>query len=221
MLHTDHSLPLAIKLAGAEAGTFEGYASTFLGTPDSYGDLIAPGAFRKSLLASKATGRQVALLWSHDQSEPIGTWSSIEEDAKGLKVSGKLTMGIQRARDAHALAKDGALGLSIGYRTIQSERTAGGRLLKEVDLWEISLVAMPAQSAARITSVKSGRIAPHEITEPREFERYLRDAGFSRSFAKAICAGGFKSAIGRRDGGENRDDVAAALRAAIQSMKGK
>jgi HK97 family phage prohead protease len=220
MLHTDHSLPLAIKLAGAEAGTFTGYASTFGGTPDSYGDLVVPGAFRKSLLVNKATGRNVAMLWAHDQSEPIGTWTGIEEDAKGLKVAGKLTMGIQRARDAHALAKDGALGLSIGYRTVESERTAGGRLLKELDLWEISLVAMPAQSAARITSVKSSGTIPHEITEPRQFEAFLRDAGFSRSFAKAICAGGFKSAIGCRDGDDRRETVAAALRAAIQNLKG-
>jgi HK97 family phage prohead protease len=223
MLHTDHSTPLAIKLAGAgaDAGTFEGYASRFNTTPDSYGDIVGTGAFRKSLISSKQSGRAIAMLWSHNSDQPIGVWTEIKEDAIGLRVTGKLTLGIERARDAHALLKDGALGLSIGYRTVDSERTAGGRLLKEIDLWEISLVAMPAQSAAKITSVKSGGINPHQITRPGDFEKFLRDAGFSRQFAKTICSQGFKAAIGHRDDDGRRETVAAALKAAIQNLKGQ
>lgn len=134
-----------------EAGTFEGYGAIF-GEPDSYGDTIKAGAFKKAISAKT----KPAMFWQHDQREPIGAWLELAEDARGLKVKGKLVTEVPRAAAALALVKAGALnGLSIGFRVRASERGPnGGRILTDVELIEISLVSLPAASKARITSVK-------------------------------------------------------------------
>lgn len=142
--------------ADADEGTFTGYASTFGGAADEYGDVIAPGAFTRTLSEHKAAGTAPAMFLSHDPRDPIGVWEQIKQDANGLAVTGRLILESTRGRDAHALMKAGALsGLSIGYRARLTERRrGGGRLLKAVDLVEISVVALPAARRARVTSVK-------------------------------------------------------------------
>lgn len=134
----------------AAEGRIEGYASLF-GLVDEGGDIVAPGAFAASLARR---GRSVKLLWQHDPTQPIGVWESLREDARGLRVSGRLLAEVRRGAEAAALLKAGAVdGLSIGYRVIRSEKTAqGGRLLLEVDLWEVSLVTFPMLAAARAFS---------------------------------------------------------------------
>jgi hypothetical protein len=206
---------LAFKFAAnGDTGVFDGYASTFGGPPDSYGDIVAPGAFTKSLSEHQAAGTMPAMLWAHDGSQPIGKWLDMHEDPMGLKATGRLTLDVQRARDAHALMKDDALGLSIGYRTRDAAPTPGARrLLKDVHLFEASTVPMPADKRARILSVKSA-FAADEITDPRAFEKFLRDAGFSRAFAKATTASGFKAAAGLRDAdAAELADIASRMRA--------
>lgn len=206
---------LEVRANGARTGEIAGYASTFGGEPDSYGDVIAPGAFSKSIAAHKAAGTSPAMLWGHDTRQPIGKWLDLTEDRSGLKIAGKLTLGVPRARDAHALASDGALSLSIGYVTKEATRDArGNRLLKAVDLHEVSLVAIPANTSARIVSVKSAAdFDVSEITDIRAFESFLREAGFSRALAKGIAAHGFKSAAGLRDA-DDSDELRAAFDAA-------
>ncbi|MFN3616252.1 MAG: HK97 family phage prohead protease, partial [Rubrimonas sp.] len=115
---------------------------------DEGGDVVAAGAFAASLARR---GRNVKLLWQHDPTQPIGVWESLREDARGLRVSGRLLSEVRRGAEAAALLKAGAVdGLSIGYRVIRSEKTAqGGRRLLEVDLWEVSLVTFPMLQAAR------------------------------------------------------------------------
>lgn len=207
----EHFAPtLSLKLATQAQGMIEGYASTFNGEPDRVGDVVAPGAFLKSLAEHKAYDTTPAMLWQHDPAAPIGKWLTLKEDTTGLKVQGQLTLAVSRAQDAYALAKDGALALSIGYRARDYARLAGGnRLLKDLELGEISLVSIAANPAARISAVKSAA----EITNPRAFEAFLRDAGFPRSFAKAITAHGFKAAAGLRDvGGEGSPELARLIR---------
>ena len=148
----------AFKLARLEAaGSFSGYASTFGGPPDSYGDVIAPGAFARALAEHESSGSRPAMLWQHDTRAPIGLWTRLREDQRGLAVEGKLTLEVQRAKEAYALLRDGALGgLSIGFRTRRSEAGEhGGRLLTELELLEISLVTLPANAAARVATVKA------------------------------------------------------------------
>lgn len=139
----------------SDGGTFTGLGSVF-GNTDLWGDVVMPGAFAGSI-ARKAP----VLLWQHNSDEPIGVYTRVEERAKGLYVEGKLLVDdIARAREAHALLKNGAIrGLSIGYIPVSWEWKKEGesriRILKEVDLWEISLVTFPANEQALVQDVKA------------------------------------------------------------------
>ena len=137
----------------AEDGAIEGYAS-FFGAQDQGGDVVAPGAFARSLEALRAAGRGVKLLWQHDPAEPIGVWDVVREDERGLAVKGRLLREVRRGAEARARLRAGAVdGLSIGYRTVTSERRpGGGRLLTEVELWEVSLVTFPMLPEARAST---------------------------------------------------------------------
>lgn len=208
----------SFKLARIEeAGRFEGYASTFGGPPDSYGDVIAPGAFARALAEHAAAGSRPAMLWQHDTRAPIGRWSRIVEDERGLAVEGRLTLEVQRAKEAYALLRDGALGgLSIGFRTRRSEAGEhGGRLLTELELLEISLVTLPANRAAMVAAVK----AAARIDTIRDFETALRDElGFSHRAAKRLASGGWPALEERDVPGGALDELAAVLRRAAESL---
>lgn len=183
----EHLTPLELKFSRDGAGTLSGYASVFGPPADQHGDIVAPGAFARSL----ASGNVPLMLWSHALSEPIGAWTDVHEDAVGLRVTGRLTLETRRGSEAYALLRDQALnGLSIGFRTVASETLPdGGRLLTEIDLAEISLVTLPSASRARVTSVKSGEITPRIV------ESILRDAGLSKALASGIVARGFRGAL--------------------------
>lgn len=151
-----HALDIEMKAAG-DAGEIEGYAAVF-GNVDAYGDVIEPGAFKTSL-ARRVAGK-VRMLSQHDPASVIGVWDSLEEDAKGLRAKGRLILGTTAGRDAYELLKAGALdGLSIGYRAVKSERgsvaSKSVRLLKEIDLFEISVVTWGANDQATVQRVKS------------------------------------------------------------------
>ncbi|NBO55615.1 MAG: HK97 family phage prohead protease [Actinobacteria bacterium] len=170
-----------------DSGTIEGYGSIF-GNVDSYGDVVAKGAFSRTLESAVDSKRMPAMLWQHNADEPIGVWTAMREDAKGLYVKGKLA-DTQRGREALQLIKMGALsGLSIGYSTVESsfDNERDIRVLTDLDLWEVSPVTFPANDKARITVAKSA-----DIKTRRDFEGFLRDAGFSRSDAKRIASRGF------------------------------
>lgn len=171
-------------------GEFEGYASLF-NTEDLGHDVIAPGAFRDSLSAKGVGG--IKMLFQHNPAEPIGVWEVIREDARGLFVRGRLMTAVAKAREVLSLMKVGALdGLSIGFKPQKTRRDArtGIRRIEKADLWEISVVTFPMMPQARIAAVKSGPFCARAPTE-REFERWLtRDAGLTRSEARAILQSG-------------------------------
>ena len=135
-------------------GRFEGYASVF-GKLDDGGDIVMPGAFRRSL---GLRGRhRIKMLFQHDPKEPVGTWDTIGEDDFGLWVVGRLVQDVPRAEALRRLIAKGAVdGLSIGFRTVKSTRASreGHRRLWEVDLWEISIVTFPMMDLARIAPGK-------------------------------------------------------------------
>ena len=136
-------------------GEFEGYASLF-GVMDLGRDVVMPGAFRDSIETRGNLG--VKLLWQHDPQQPVGIWTSIEEDSRGLFVRGALDLEQAKSREILSLMRQGALdGLSIGYRTEieRKDPETGLRRLERVDLWEISLVTFPLLPQARVRSVKS------------------------------------------------------------------
>ena len=186
---------------GAEVGVFEGLASTF-GDRDMVGDVIEPGAFRASL----ARPAGVKMLWQHDARAPIGVWRRIAECDGGLAVEGRLILEVQRAREALALLKAGAVdALSIGFSVPAGgaafDREKAVRRLSRIDLWEVSIVTFPANPKARVNRIKA-RLDAGALPTEREFERFLtRDAGFSRSQARTILGSGYKALLPPRDAG--------------------
>lgn len=136
-----------------EKGSFTGLAAVY-GNIDLGGDIIAPGAFTKTL---RDKGGKVPILWQHDTREPIGM-GTLEDSDKGLMINGQLCMESPVGQKAYGLMKMEVLkGLSIGYDTIVSEydRENEIRTLKEVKLWEVSLVTFPMNPLAGVTDVKA------------------------------------------------------------------
>lgn len=187
-----------------DEGTFEGYGSIF-GNVDSYNEIVEPGAFAESLVANQRGSKSIKLLWQHNPGEPIGVWEDLAEDKKGLWGRARLLIGdVARAKEAHALMKAGALdGLSIGYRTIEAKPKDGrpGVLsLTKLDLKEISVVTFAANDRARVEDVKS-MVARGEMPTLRQFEEFMREAGFSKSDAVTIAKHGFVYLVNRGEPG--------------------
>jgi HK97 family phage prohead protease len=165
-------------------GTFEGYGSVF-GNKDLGNDVIEAGAFAKSL--KKRKPQNVKLLYQHKSDMPIGVFDEIREDDHGLVVKGRLALKTQAGAEAYELLKMGALdGLSIGFRVnpqqVSYDKRGGKRIIKEVDLMEVSLVTFPMNPQATVRSVKGEEISI------REWENGLRDAfSLSRSEAKVAA----------------------------------
>lgn len=135
----------------ARSGEFVGYASVF-GNRDSHGDIVQKGAF----LGSIAVCATKPLLWQHSPETPIGVINQIVEDDYGLLIRGKFLLDVEKAREAYALVKNNAIsGLSIGYTPVVSTKIPGGRLLKEINLMEVSLVTFASNSLAKITEIKN------------------------------------------------------------------
>lgn len=209
-----HSAPLLEVRADAQ-GVIAGYASTFNGI-DSYGDTIQPGAFAASL----AKGLPV-MLWAHRRDAPIGRWVEVREDARGLRVQGELNLRTAAGRDAFESLRAGDLnGLSIGFRVPSggSEQRGDIRVLRTIDLAEISVVTIPADPTARVDSIK----AASKPANAQELQRALQDLGYSRRQAAAIVQKGFP-ALAEADAAEADEHRAAAalqeMRAALATLK--
>lgn len=179
-------IPFEVKAEDiSEEGRFKGYGSTFGGSPDAYGDIVVSGAFLSSLSRGGRNKSGIPMLWQHNASQVPGVWTDLAEDKRGLKVEGQLALKTQLGLETYELMKLGGVkGLSIGYDVVTYERDEKRkvRLLKEVDLWEISLVTFPANTHARVTSVK----AIEEAKTERELEEALREASLSKSAAQYI-----------------------------------
>ena len=166
------TFPFEVK-ANSEDGCITGYGSVF-GNVDSYGDTVAKGAFKKSI-ADVMTGAKAwpAMLLQHGDDtsagrSPIGIWVSMEEDDRGLKLTGKLAIKTKRGAGTYELLKmkprPALNGLSIGYRCTDWEMHGKGsparRTIKSVELVEVSLVTFPANSRALVTNVKGAPEVP-------------------------------------------------------------
>lgn len=199
-------------------GVFSGYASLF-GRVDLGKDLVERGAFARSLRKRGADG--IRMLFQHDPKEPIGVWTDIREDARGLFVRGRLSKDVARAREVLSLMRGGALdGLSIGFRTVRANKDASGvRHIHEADLWEISVVTFPMLPEARIQTVKGRRRLP----TIREFESWLtRDAGLTRGDARTVISKGFACLARERDAAAGTPEgLAALVREATRTIKRK
>lgn len=148
-----HTKDFRFSLKGVgDDGSFEGMAAVY-GNTDLGGDVVEPGAFTKTLKDSN----ERPILWQHDAHEPIGMGTFVDS-AKGLQVAGQLVLESPVAVKARALMRQGAVkGLSIGYDPVVSEydRENDVRRLKELKLWETSIVTFPMNPMAQITGVKA------------------------------------------------------------------
>lgn len=218
---------IEVKATGDDAGTFSGYGAMF-GNVDSYGDVIEKGAFADTLADWRAKGKWPKMLLQHGgwgmtapDMVPVGEWTLMEEDEKGLYVEGRLfALDSDLGRYIYEGLKSGALdGLSIGFQTVNSRSEVVDeeerRILTEIKLFEVSIVTWPANDRALVSSVKN--LTPEVL---RDLEDALGERGLSRADrVKAVSV--FKNWL-RRDAGEPistpRDegmpDTAGALAAA-------
>ena len=166
-----------IKAAGDD-GRIDGLGAVF-GNVDLGFDRIERGAFRETL---KNLKEGIPMLWQHWSDKPIGLWNALKETAKGLQVGGDINLDVQLGREARSLTKQGAIkGLSIGFIPKDFEFEDEVRVLKRVDLMEVSLVTFPMNQEARIADVKR---ATRQV-----LERSLRDDyGLTNRVAKHVAA---------------------------------
>jgi HK97 family phage prohead protease len=215
------TFPLELRRApDTGSSTVTGYGAVF-GVPDLAGDIVRKGAFAVSLAAHKAAGTMPALLWQHDPAKPAGRWTEVSEDELGLRVRGVLNLASATGREAAAHLSAGDLsGLSIGFQVAEDgaeyDARTGLRILKAVELWEVSIVTFPAQPKARTT-----RSAPETV---RELEAGLRDLGLSAKQAKAVAARGWSAMLSETPEPDPETEaaarrLAAQIRAATRQMK--
>ena len=196
-------------------GRFEGYGSIF-GNVDLGNDVIQAGAFSKSL--RKRPAEKVKLLYQHKSDMPIGVFDEIKEDENGLYVKGRLALQTQAGKEAYELLKMGALdGLSIGFKTtpknVSYENRGQRRIIKEVDLMEVSLVTFPMNPQATVQVVKG-----QDITI-REWEKGMRDAfNLSRSEAK-MCAKALDECFDQRDAVSDNSELVEAIKDLTLTIK--
>ena len=148
------SVSFVLESADENTGEFSGYAAVF-GNVDSGGDIIEKGAFAKTIVEDFA---RIKILSQHNSYDlPIGKPLELREDEKGLYIRGKIS-DTQTGRDIRTLLKDGVLAeLSIGYDAVDFEwdGDSGIRHLKEIKLWEVSIVTWAMNDQAKINDVKS------------------------------------------------------------------
>lgn len=159
------------------AGEFTAYASTFWGEPDSYGDIVAPGAFSKTIQEWADSGHPIPLLFGHRTDDPrmnIGAITEATEDEHGLRIKAKFDDESEIAQYTRKLVKEGRLSkLSFSYDTRDSAAVvlADGRHVRElrdIKLYEISLVPIPANPETEVIEAKSLGLTPEEYRAMRE-----------------------------------------------------
>lgn len=154
----------SVKYKDEGNGTLEGYASTWIKKPDSYGDIVAEGAFKQTLAVRWNSGKGIPLLWAHQMDKLdafIGT-ADAEEDEKGLHFIAKFD-GTDEAQRVRELYKDGRLSkFSFAYDILEDgvvtlEDGTKAHELRALDLYEISCVCVPANDDAGLVGVKAGK----------------------------------------------------------------
>jgi uncharacterized protein len=221
-------LSVSLEIKSLSNREFEGHGSVFKNT-DLGGDVVMPGAFKRSLAEHRKSGKLPPMFWMHDPSRVPGKWQDMSEDKHGLVVKGVLAE-TDLGNEIHTLLKmDAVRGLSIGYVTRDQDYDKdGNRLLKEIDLWEVSVVSLPMNPLAQVSHVKSRLSAAGEyVPTVREFERILRDVGCSKGIARRLISKIFdddafgempkESAGGTPDVDGDLESAAKALHASILS----
>jgi HK97 family phage prohead protease len=217
--------PLNVK--ALEKRQFEGYLSTF-GNVDHGNDMVVQGAFKKTLKDWKSRDELPPMFWMHQADRVPGKWLDMSEDDDGLYVKGELA-DTELGNEMYVLLGMKAVrGMSIGYVVVDRDYNKEGiRILKEIDLWEGSIVSMAMNPLAKIEGVKSrlsksGEFVPQSADFKRSVEQHLRDGGCSWTIAKQLVSkmfDGMSSATDEdplRDGDSDLDDEAKSILEALR-----
>lgn len=196
------NINLSLKALGDNDMTVEGYASTFW-NEDQTGDIIERGAFDTDFNKKY----KPKMLAQHRAEKVIGKWLDVVEDTKGLYVKGQLC-DTEDGIEYYKLLKQGAIdSFSIGFNIPEPKTNVvylddySKRIIKKINLYEISVVTFPCNLDARVTGVKN----VNEILDIREFERMARrDVGLSQKEAKLLTKH-YKEIIGKRDVNHNEN----------------
>lgn len=198
-------------------GRFEGYATVYDVPIDRmFGQVIMDeGLFSESIKRQGA--ENIRLLWQHNTDEPIGVYEEIKEDQKGVWVKGRLLVNeIARAKEVHSLMKNKAIGgLSVGFGVVEqyTDKKTGLTHYTKGELFEVSAVTFPANVEAKVS-----RVHANEFKTIRDFEEFLREAGFSRKEATVVASHGFNAL--QRDA-EAEDEILQSITKLQQTLKGK
>ena len=208
-------------------GVVEGYAATFDREPDSYGDVIAKGAFARTLdewRAKAESGLSIPLLYGHNTDDPhhnIGKVTEAREDEKGLFIRAEFDADNELAQYARKLAAEGRLyqfSFAYSIRDAAEVQIDGHYAyeLRDLDLYEVSLVQIPANQHAVVTSVK-GEAQTIELHPRIEGLTDEQRAEFTKAIAEATHNGleiGLKA--GRRNSKADEDELRRVLSLADQ-----
>ena len=155
----------SFEIKSDDAGTISGYFSTYDRIPDAYGDVVAKGAFAETIAKRKESGHPFPLCWNHDLDQIIGSVDpdSIEETDKGPYMAEAVFFDTPLAQEKRALVKSGVVYqfsfaydiLDAGPTTLEDGTKANE--LRKLDLFEISIVPIPANQNAVMTDIKAGR----------------------------------------------------------------
>lgn len=201
-----NQISVGFEIKALSRREFEGHGSIF-GNIDLGGDVVMPGAFNKTLAEHKRAETLPQMFWMHDAAQVPGIWKEMHEDGDGLFVKGEL-VDTQLGKEMHTLLSTKAVrGLSIGFQINEAEFDKDGiRQLKEINLWEVSLVSLAMNPLAQIEAVKSRLSAAGEyVPTTREFEHILRNAGCSKKTALTLCSRLFDSHPGGMLDDDRRD----------------
>ena len=226
-----------------DGGIVKGYASTFDREPDAYGDVIAPGAFAKSLERWKqlnAEGKYIPLLWGHDTNDPtsnIGRVVEAVEDERGLLVTAEFDADNEKAQYVRKLVQEGRVyqfSFAFDVREwgqIELEDGRKANELRDIELFEVSLVQIPANQHATVEEVKAlkaGRRNSKKDTE--SLREVLGAADHIREVVNGLLADGEAEATGGDDEGEaakaaegqkSQAEFVEAYKQAVRAMIGE
>jgi HK97 family phage prohead protease len=153
----------ALIKSADDAGTISGYFSTYDRIPDSYGDVIARGAFIETIQKRKESGHPFPLCWNHDLNQIIGFVdpADIEDTEKGPLMKKASFFNTPLAQEKREIVKSGVVyQFSFAYEVLEAGPTTlddgvKANELKKLELFEVSIVPIPANPRAEVTDIKS------------------------------------------------------------------
>lgn len=229
-----------------DGGSVKGYAATFVREPDSYGDVIAKGAFAKSLerwAPLYEEGKRIPLLYGHNMDDPfhnIGTVTLAREDEHGLYIEADFDADNETAQYARKLVQEGRLyQFSFAYGIndegpVELEDGRKANELRELDIYEVSLVQVPANQTAVVTEVKAAEVMQgiaddiksgrrNSAKDARELERIGALADEIKQAVDGLMAVDADAKDGEPEGASEgqAEFVAAYKQAVISILKGE